>query len=90
MQRYRIKLMTFPEHTTYHNADWGDILVGGDKGDVYIDSAGEEQGKVVCHNLTLETHDLLSGAEVEETVRDIVESSYMCVGSETFFGQSQF
>jgi len=91
MSEYKVSEMFFGDCVTHRNVEWGDIVVGGDRGDVYIESASDDGDGVRCTNLVLSTLDEdLTDEEVEEYITEIVEFCYESIGGDTFIGQTRW
>ena len=99
--RYAIKEIFCKGLTTYQNADWGEVLIGGNHCDLYIDGAYPEDGGVRLTDVHLLTgvdlgFDEFSGEDLgSEALREdfqnfaveTIMESYDSIEGETFTGE---
>ncbi len=69
--------------------DPGQIVIGGDKGDVFALHAIQQDEGVCLHDVTLKSMDGLSLDEASDIVMEIVQSCYASIGKDTFSKQRE-
>lgn len=98
MNVYKLGALFFPNKETERNKEWGDIVVGGDRGDVYMDGAypdtreheGEEVPGVYCTGVELHTSEDFTEEEAKEIAEDVVCACYASIKGETFRGKTRW
>jgi hypothetical protein len=88
---YKVGDMCFPGLRTNSNADYGEVVIGGDQGDVrvsstYVKDTSDFDVGVECSGVELHTSiENLSNAQVKKMIRDIVNFSYNSIQGDTFY-----
>lgn len=91
----RVEDVFFPGAVTYRDAEWGDITVGGDLGDVKIEWAGPGEDDAGNPGVWCKGVHLISTIVDEEDddeylqrlAEEIILFSYESIGGETFCGK---
>ena len=91
MNSYPLGELTLDGLETYKDGSWGDIVIGGDKGDVHIGYASSDEHGVFLDDVILRSGlEDLAEEEAREIAMDIILRSYESIGSETFAGKTQW
>lgn len=89
--RYTFKTLAFEDMTTPLGREYGEVVIGGNRGDVYIASASEDFGGVDCSGVELRTSlQDLTDEEALAIIEEVVYESYASIGNETFIGKYRF
>lgn len=98
LKKYQIEDLFFPGFVTYRNAEWIDISVGGDRGDVKIECAGpvvergedgEDVDGISCTGVELHSTEDFTEEEAREIAEGVIRIAYESIKGDTFIGKGR-
>jgi hypothetical protein len=86
MNAYKFGNIVLPDLEA--KADSSNITIGGDKGDVHIETATQAvDGGVLLYGIELRSSYDFTPEEAREVAEDVIRESYESIGSATFVGR---